>query len=380
MSRKPLAALLMLALASCGREPQRVPVDHSAHQAAASAGAQSAHAGHAPHDMAEVVVADDRRQLLGVRTVEIGVRPLVREIRTVGVVSADERRVRRIQSRVSGWVEQLFVTYTGERVRIGQPFLAVYSPELFASQREFVLSLSASDAAKDSQPRTALLEAARARLQQFGMSDAQIEALAESRDPQRRVVLHSPSDGYVTLKSVLEGSFIEPEMELYTVSELTRVWVWAELSEDEIPLIALGQRARIDLPAAPGEREAAVAFLQPTLSSETRTLRVRFDLDNADGALRPGMYATVRIERPLGEVLALPDEAVIDTGVRRVVFVEVEPGHFQPRTVRLGRSGESHYEVLEGLTAGERVVVSAQFLLDSESRLRAAGGPAHGAH
>ncbi|HEU4430124.1 MAG TPA: efflux RND transporter periplasmic adaptor subunit [Myxococcota bacterium] len=330
--------------------------------------------------MAEVVVPAERRQLLGVRTVQIDVRPLVREIRTVGVLSADERRVRRIQSRVSGWVEELFVSFTGERVRAGQPILAVYSPELLASQREFLLSLAAMDAPEHSPLRDTLLDSARSRLHLFEVSDAQIEELARTREPQRRVVLHSPIDGFVTLKSVLQGTYIEPEMELYTISDLTRVWVWAEVNEDEIPLVALGQRARIDLPAAPGEREAEVAFLQPTLSTPTRTLRVRFDLDNADGALRPGMYATVRIARPLGDVLALPDEAVIDTGVRRIVFVEVAPGRFQPREVRLGRSGQSHYEVLEGLAAGERVVVSAQFLLDSESRLRSAAQPAHGAH
>jgi len=380
MSERWLAVPLLLLLAGCGREHQQTSAGRAAHPASATAPQQPAHADHALVGIAEVVVADDRRQLLGVRTVEIGVRSLAREIRTVGVVSADERRVRRIQSRVSGWVEQLFVSFTGERVRAGQPILAVYSPELLAGQREFVVSLGAAEAARASEPRAALLEAARGRLRHFGMSDGQIDAVAASREPQRLVVLHSPSDGYVTLKSVLEGSFIVPEMELYTVSELTRVWIWAEVNEDEIPLVALGQRARIDLPAAPGTREAAVAFLQPTLSSETRTLRVRFDLDNADGSLRPGMYATVRIERPLGEVLALPEEAVIDTGVRRVVFVEVAPGRFQPRSVQLGRSGESHYEVLEGLAAGERVVVSAQFLLDSESRLRGGAGPAHGAH
>jgi Cu(I)/Ag(I) efflux system membrane fusion protein len=169
-------------------------------------------------------------------------------------------------------------------------------------------------------------------------------------------------------------------MELFTIADLSRVWVWAELNEHEIPLVALGQRARIDLPASPGTREAVVAFVQPTLSAETRTLRVRFELDNADGALRPGMYATVRIGHALGDVLALPEEAVIDTGVRRVVFVETQPGRFQPREVQLGRSGEGHREVLEGISAGERVVVSAQFLLDSESRLRSAGGASHGAH
>lgn len=369
----PLATLLALASAASGEQAV-----HDTHRSPVQ-DAETAQPS-LPSGMAEVEVPTDRRQLLGVRTVEIATRPLVREIRTVGLVSADERKVRRIQSRVSGWVEELFVSFTGEPVRAGQPILAVYSPELLASQREYLIALAASSHAGSSISRGTLLEAAHTRLRLFDVSEAQIVELARTREPKRRVVLHSPIDGYVTVKPVLQGTYITPEMELYTVSDLTRVWIWAEVNEDEIPLLAVGQSAAIETSAAPGLREAVVAFLQPTLSAQTRTLRVRFDLDNSDGALRPGMYATVRIAKPLGELLALPDEAVIDTGVRRVVFVEVKQGTFQPREVTLGRKGEGHYEVLSGLVAGERVVVSAQFLLDSESRLRGAGGPAHGSH
>lgn len=328
--------------------------------------------------MAPVSIAEDRRQLLGVRTVELSVRPLLREIRTVGVVAADERRVRRIQSKVEGWVEELFVGFTGEAVRVGAPVLALYSPELVASQREYVIALEAAKGGADDP--SGLVAAAHARLRAFDVSDAQIAALARSRSPQRRVVLHSPIRGFVTVKAVAQGAYVMPESELFTVSDLSRVWVWAELNEDEIPLVALGQRARIEVAAAEADRDAQVTYVQPTLDVETRTLRVRFDLDNADGALRPGMYATVKIERPLGDVLALPEEAVIDTGERRVVFVETARGTFTPREVSLGRHGQDHYEVLGGLAAGDRVAVSAQFLLDSESRLRGAGHTAHGAH
>lgn len=368
-----LMTLFTLSFAASGEQ-----ADHDAH--GTSGPAKPAAQSSLPSGMAEVEVPTDRRQLLGVRTAEIATRPLVREIRTVGLVSADERKVRRIQSRVSGWVEELFVSFTGEPVRAGQPILAVYSPELLATQREYLLALTAARSTEGSVSRGSLLEAAHSRLRLFDVSEGQIAELGRTREPTRRVVLHSPIGGYVTVKPVLQGTYITPEMELYTVSDLTRVWIWAEVNEDEIPLLAVGQSAAIDILAAPGPREAVVAFLQPTLSAQTRTLRVRFDLDNSDGALRPGMYATVRIAKPLGDVLALPDEAVIDTGVRRVVFVEVKPGTFQPREVTLGRKGEGQYEVLSGLTAGERVVVSAQFLLDSESRLRGAGGPAHGSH
>lgn len=375
-----IAVLIVTAGHGCGRGESAHPSDHASH--AAPAGEHEGHgsASAASPAMSEVEVPDDRRQLLGVRTAEVTVRPLSREIRTVGLVSADERKVRRIQSKISGWVEELFVSFTGEPVRVGEPILAVYSPELLASQREYLLSLAATGGEAQPAPRNELLEASRSRLRLFDVSDAQVRELERTREPKRRVVLHSPIAGYVTFKSVLQGTFISPEMELYTVSDLSHVWVWAEVTQDEIPLLAIGQRAKIDVAAVPGAREAAVVFLQPTLNPQTRTLRVRFDLPNPDGALRPGMYATVRIERPLGEVLALPEEAVIDTGVRRVVFVEGSPGHFQPREVQLGRKGEGYYEVLGGLTSGERVVVSAQFLLDSESRLRGASGPAHGAH
>jgi len=367
------ATLLVLAFAASGEQPA-----HDGHGAARSETPPAP--ANLPPGMAEVEIPSDRRQLLGVRTVEIARRPLVREIRTVGLLSADERRVRRIQSRVSGWVEELFVSFTGEPVRAGQAILAVYSPELLATQREYLLALESSMGASSSIRSGALIEAARTRLRLFEVSEAQIAELARTREPKRRVVLESPINGFVTFKQVLEGTYIAPEMELYTVSDLTSVWIWAEVNEDEIPLLAIGQRAAIDVAAAPGSRDAVIAFLQPTLNAQTRTLRVRFDLDNRDGALRPGMYATVRIEKALGDVLALPDEAVIDTGVRRVVFVEVKPGTFQPREVRLGRKGEGQFEVLNGLVPGERVVVSAQFLLDSESRLRGAGGPAHGSH
>jgi Cu(I)/Ag(I) efflux system membrane fusion protein len=335
--------------------------------------------------MAEVEVPYERRQLTGVRTAEVAVRPLAREIRTVGLVVADERQVRRIQTKVSGWVEELYVSFTGEPVRAGQAILAIYSPELVASQREYLLALEtfgdpSRSAGLEERERRMLLDAARRRLELFDVAPSHLAELERTRDAQRRIVLHSPIAGFVTIKSVLQGTYVTPEMELYTVADLDRVWVLADVSEDEIPLVAVGQRAAIEVASAPGTREGTVAFLQPTLDAATRTLRVRFDVDNAAGTLRPGMYATVRLEHPLGDVLALPEEAVIDTGVRRIVFVEVAEGRFQPREVSLGRKGGDALEVLAGLDAGERVAVSAQFLLDSESRLRGVSAPAHGTH
>jgi len=384
-ARPALGLAVLLAAAACG--PSADPHARQRSEAPAAPPAPEEHAGMAmggsplPSGMAEVEIPYERRQLTGVRTEAIAVRPLAREIRTVGLVAADERRVRRIQTKVSGWVEELYVSFTGEPVRAGQPILALYSPELVASQREYLLALERfggeARTGLDEKERRALLEAARRRLDLFDVEPSHVAELERTREPQRRIVLHSPIAGFVTLKSVLEGTYVTPEMELYTVADLDRVWVFADVNEDEIPLVAVGQRAAIEVASAPGLREGTVAFLQPTLDASTRTLRVRFDADNPDGALRPGMYATVRIEHSLGDVLALPDEAVIDTGVRRVVFVEVADGRFQPREVSLGRKGGDAWEVLGGLAAGDRVAVSAQFLLDSESRLRGVAAPAH---
>lgn len=387
-------ALLLAGGLACGgdREVDIAPAQpaHEAHEtpmAQPAPGPTPAPAGALapPPGMAEVEIPFERRQLTGVRVEPLEMRELTREIRTVGLVVADERRVRRIQIKISGWVEQLFVNFTGEAVRSGQPILSIYSPELVASQREYLLALKASGATEqsgafDEGDRQRLLDSARTRLRLWDVEASHIAELERTRDPQRRMVLHSPIAGYVTFKSVQQGMYVTPEMELYTVADLDHVWVWADVNEDEIPLVAVGQEARIEVASAPGERAGKVSYLQPTVDAATRTLRVRFDVDNADEALKPGMYATVTIERPLGEVLALPEEAVIDTGIRKVVFVEVSDGRFQPREVKLGRTGAEYHEVLGGLAAGEKVVVSAQFLLDSESRLRGVARPAHGAH
>jgi len=386
-------ALLLAAGVACGgdREADVTPAQPS-HESHGTAQPAPGPAPPAPADypvtppgMAEVEIPFERRQLTGVRVEPLAVRELTREIRTVGLVVADERRVRRIQTKISGWVEQLFVSFTGEAVRSGQPILSIYSPELVASQREYLLALEAFGATEksaglDEGDRRRLLDSARTRLRLWDVEASHIAELERTRNPQRRMILHSPIAGFVTFKSVQQGMYVTPEMELYTVADLDHVWVWADVNEDEIPLVATGQRARIEVASAPGERTGTVSYLQPTVDAATRTLRVRFDVDNEDDALKPGMYATVTIERPLGEVLALPEEAVIDTGVRKVVFVEVREGRFQPREVKLGRKGAAHHEVLSGLAAGEKVVVSAQFLLDSESRLRGVAEPAHGAH
>ncbi len=368
-----LSLLALLGLAGCERSGE----------------SESAHAQHREQDVApanspdrgEVEVPAERRQMLGVRTEVVERRALVREIRGVGIVDTDERRVRKIQTKISGWVEQLFASFTGERVTAGTPILSIYSPELVASQREYLLALES--APSDASESSLLLDSARNRLLRFDLTPAQVRELERTREVKRAITLYAPIGGFVIWKPVYQGMYVTPEMELYTIADLDQVWIWADLTEDESSLVEPGMNAVIELASRPGKSfEAVVSYLSPVLDPATRTVRARFDASNAEGALKPGMYATVRLERPLGVVLALPEDAVIDTGERRTVFVEIEPGRYQPRDVALGRRGGSYVEVTSGLEAGERVVVSAQFLLDSESRLRAPGrGPAtHEAH
>ncbi len=384
-----VASVVGLCVAACGRNgsERAHPASHAAHEKeSAPTGAPS----QVPPDRVEVAVPFGRRQMLGVRTAPVERRALVHEIRTVGLVGTDERRVRKVQSKVSGWVESLSLSFTGEFVKAGAPILSVYSPELVASQREYLLALEAApqsrdagEAARGFQESALLRDSARNRLLRWDLTPAQVEKLERSRQVERAVTLHAPIGGFVTFKPVYQGMYITPEMELYTIADLSQVWIWADLTEEESSLVDVGMHAKIELASQPGAPlEAVVRFVSPVLDASTRTVRVRFDAPNPAGVLKPGMYATVRLEKPLGEVVALPDEAIIDTGQRKVVFVELEPGRYQPRAVELGRRGGGAVEVLSGLAPGERVVVSAQFLLDSESRLRAAGGgsPTHGAH
>ncbi len=382
-----ISLALAFVMAGCTREDARGDDSH-AHVQHSTAPVQRTVQGQVP-GMSEIEVPYERQQAIGVRSAAIERRPLAAKIRTVGVVVADERQVRKVQTKISGWVDRLLVNFTGQYVAAGQPILSIYSPELVATEREYLLALEASrtpdkgGAGLGGAERKLLVESARDRLRLWDITDSQIRELERSEAPRRTIELHSPIAGFVTMKPVYQGMYITPDMELYTVADLKNVWVWADVYEDEIGLVRVGQRAEIYLASAPGSKLAsAVSYVSPTMDLTTRTVKIRFDVPNPDGRLKPGMYATMEIESPLGEVLALPDDAVIDTGERKVVFVQVGDSTYQPREVNLGRRTGGYYQILGGLSAGERVVTSAQFLIDSESRLRSAtgAGASHGSH
>jgi len=318
-------------------------------------------------------------QLAGVRTEPVRRGRIDVTLRAAGTVVPDETRIRHIHTKVDGWVEKLFVNFTGQAVRAGAPLLSIYSPELLASQEEYLQTLDTVARLSDSslpevrQAAEDLRAAARRRLELFDMPEGEIEQLAARRVPRRVVTLTSPVSGYVTSKAVVEGHRVELGMELFQVTDLSRVWIEANMFESDIGRLRLGQRATLDLPFDPARRlEGRVVFISPTLDPSTRTLPVRFEFDNPNLALRPGMFAQVDLDVAAVEGIVIPDSAVLDTGKEQIVFVKSDDATFVPRAVRLGARGDAKVQVVEGLWEGDEVAVQANFLLDSESRLRAA--------
>ena len=310
-------------------------------------------------------------QNIGVRVGEVTSGPLVREVRTVGSVEVDETRLADVNTRFSGFIEELFVDETGERVEAGEPLFSVYSPELYAAADEYRLAVRNAEGGGDVQRD--VLAAAERRLQLLGLGDDEVARLGDEEG--QTVTLRSPASGVVLEKTAVAGMRVEPGMRVYRIADLSNLYVQAAVYEDDLPLVEVGMPATVALANLPGESfEGEVTFVSPTLDPRTRQGRVRVELPNEGGRLKPGMFAEVTLthanER---DVTRVPREAIIDTGRRRVVMVSLGEGRFDPREVEVGRDAAGGLvEVLDGLEPGEKVVTSGQFLLDSEARTRAA--------
>jgi Cu(I)/Ag(I) efflux system membrane fusion protein len=348
----------------CGMalEPVVAPEQHAGHAAAG-------HDGNVP-GLASVHISPERVQMIGVRTARVERSPLGAELDLVGFITPDETRLRRVQIRAAGWVQQLVVNQTGERVTAGQPLLAIYSPELFQSEQEYLIERGA----RDSMSGSGAGEAGGAeRLRLLGVPEEEIRRLDREGSAATRLVLRSPVSGTVLERGVVEGQYVSADTPLLTVADLSRVWVLADLYEMDFTRVRVGNPARFTADALPGRAfEGPVQFVYPTVSNETRTLKVRIALDNRDGSLRPGMYGRVRITGQAAPALSVPAEAVVNTGEHTYVFLAHEGGHFEPRMVWTGLSGGDRMQILKGLAEGDTVVASASFLIDSESRLKAA--------
>lgn len=318
----------------------------------------------------------DQVRTFGVTFDTVAVRPLEKTIRAVGRVEFDETRMAYVAPRFGGFVERLHVDFEGKAVTRGQPLLEIYSPDLVTAQEELLLARRLGDTVGSSgvegvaEGAGELFASARRRLEYWDISEPQIDRLLATGEVRKTLTLHAPVSGIVMTKNVFEGQAFEPGENLYMIADLSEVWVEAELFESDAPLVGEGMAAAVTLTALPGRvLEGTVEYVYPTVAEETRSLRARVALSNPDGTLKPGMYATVRLERDLGEVLAVPRPAVLNTGEKSIAFVDLGGGRLEPREVTLGIAGSGYVEVLEGLERGQRVVTSAQFLLDSESNL-----------
>lgn len=320
-------------------------------------------------------------QNMGVRTAPATRMNLARTVRTVGLVAYPEPLQYAINTKIGGWIEKLYVNETGQQVKKGQKLLEIYSPELVSAQEEYLLALKNSNTlVKSPFPQIAesgrqLLEASKRRLELWDISDAQIARLEKDRRVEKTLALYAPHSGIVSMKMVQEGQFAKPGMDLLTISDISKVWVQADIYEYELPWVKVGQKAEIVLPFVGSRRVAATLdYLYPYIEPKTRTVKARFVLDNPSLELKPDMYVNVHLQTsPVKDALAVPAEAVLHSGEKQTVFVVRGEGKFEPRQVKTGvQDDQGNLQVVQGLLDGERVVTSAQFMLDSESKLREA--------
>jgi len=327
----------------------------------------------------EVVVDAQKRQLLGLKTVRVEHRDLASGIRTVGRVAFDETRIHHIHTKFDAYVEHVHANFTGAFVKRGEPLVELYSPDLLATQQEYLLalraqrSLGSSPVAGVSQGGVDLLEAAKRRLLLWDMSPGEIASLERRGEASRTFTLHAPITGYVIGKMAVHGMKVSPADSLFDIADLSRVWVLADVYEYELPLVAVGQEATMTLSYWPGRAwKGKVTYVFPTIDEKSRTVKVRLESANPGGELKPEMFADVEIEGRRRRALAVPEDAVLDSGTRKVVFVVLGEGRLQPREVATGGHSAGLVEITSGLKEGEEVTLGANFLVDSESRLKAA--------
>ena len=317
-------------------------------------------------------------QNIGVRTAVAQVRTIARQINTLGRVDYDERRITRLHPKTQGWVEELRIGTTGEAIDDDEILLSIYSPQLVSSQQEYLLALKSFETLGDSpfedvrRGAADLVDTSLERLRLLDVPEHQISDLRESGEVSRVLHIHSPAEGIVVNVGVRDGQFVTPQSELYMIADLSAVWVFVDIFEEELPWVSVGDEAEMRVTAVPGTiLRGKLTYIYPYADSKTRTIKARLEFDNRDLLLKPDMFADVTIfASPRENVVVVPSEAIVRSGLREQVFIVREPGKFEPRQVEIGLSGEGVTEIRDGVLSGEEVVVSSQFLIDSESKLR----------
>ena len=349
----------------CGMTLEPVTLEGKEEQHAAST------SGDVP-GLTTVNITPERVQLIGVRTARVERSTANGQLDLVGFVTPDESRIKRVQIRASGWIRQLYVNQTGAEVRAGQPLMSIYSPELFQSEQEYLINKGGQHGSLDSTHAMSDM-AAPERLRLLGIPDEEIRRLDREGSASTQLVLRSPVSGTVLERGVAEGQFVSADTPLLTVADLSRIWVMADLYEMDMTRVHVGDAARFTSDAMPGRVfDGRVEFIYPTISSETRTLKARLALVNPGGILRPGMYGRVSVSARGASSLSVPAEAVVNAGEHSYVFLAHPGGRFEPRMVWTGMPEGDRIQILKGVAEGDTVVSSASFLIDSESRLKAA--------
>ena len=326
-------------------------------------------------------IGPEKQQLIGVQYGTVEYQTISKSLRAVGRAAFDETKITRINPKIEGWIENVFVDFTGKLVQKGQPLLSIYSPDLVQTQEEYLLAIKGRRQLGESPFPEAvnfsdsLVQSARRRLELWDVTESQIKELEKRGTPSRTMTLYAPASGFVMTRNAFPRQRVMPETELYTLADLSTVWIVADIYEFEAADIKLGQPATVTVSAYPGrEFKGKITYIYPQVDNTTRTLKVRVELANKNFALKPDMYADVTLNINYGNRLVVPQEAVMDSGSEQLVYVSLENGYFEPRKVQVGAKVDNKYIVLAGLKAGERVVTSGNFLIDSESKLKSAAG------
>ena len=337
-------------------------------------------------------IPPEKQQTMGIRTVMTAVKPMKKTLRTIGRVEYDERKLTTVNIKVEGWIEKLYADYTGKYVSKGTPLADIYSPELVSTQLEYINLLNWKSSVGLRTQRNIefdwgdrfgtvgrltvydldpLIDVAKQKFALWEIPEEQMKEVEVSRKPVKTLTIKSPASGYVFQKPVFKGTRVAPGDKIFDIVDLSTVWVLADIYEYELPFVKVGQNARISLSYYPGKEFSAKAdFIYPSLSGQTRTAKVRFVLPNPDLLLKPQMFANIEMELNMGERLSIPETAILDTGTRQVVYVDLGDGNFSPRQVKIGDRANGLVEVLSGLNDGEKVASSAVFLIDSEAKLK----------
>jgi membrane fusion protein, copper/silver efflux system len=372
-------------------EPSSSHDSHAGHESGMTGAASDRMAAAEPEvsGYASVTIPQDRIQSMGITFAEARRMELDQSFRTIGKVTYDETRIHHVHTKLEGYIEALYADYVGQFVTKGQPLFSIYSPELYATQNEYLLALRAKeqmppfgeDKASTAAGNIDLVAAARQRLALWDIGDNDIRELERTRKPIRALTIFAPVSGYVTQKTAFQGLKIMPGDNLYDIVDLSTVWVLADIYEVNVPFIRLGQPASVNLSYQPGKTwRGRVSFISPTLDPATRTVKARLEFANPGNELKPDMYANIIIGGSSGTGIAVPESAVIATGERNIVFVAKGEGTFEPREVTLGVRVRNLYEIKQGISEGERVVTGANFLLDSESKLKSSVSGGTGEH